>query len=124
MGTRLAAGALCVILGAFAGPARALDPMLMFLFSAAREVISAAARAEKSPFIPAPAPVTPSTRYPGTSVEPADMRRLIDECFAYLSDAQRREIFESLHSQLDGARTANESIFSATAAEMSSVSAP
>lgn len=72
--------------------------MLMFLLSAAREVIAAAAaRAAKAPVLPAPVPMT---QYPGTSVEPEQMRRLIDECFSYLSDAQRREVFDSLHAQL------------------------
>lgn len=100
MGPHLRAGAVSVLLCAFAGPAQALDPVLMFLLSAAREVITAAARADKSPVIPVPVPATPSSRYPGTSVEPSDLRRLIDECFTYLSDPQRREIFESLHAQL------------------------
>lgn len=87
------------MLGIFATPAQAIDPILMFLLSAAREaVVSAAAREQKAPATPAPPAAT--TRYPGTSVEPEDMRRLIDECFRYLSDAQRREIFDSLDAAL------------------------
>ncbi|TAN54228.1 MAG: hypothetical protein EPN19_07245 [Betaproteobacteria bacterium] len=97
MSRHLRNGMLVLLLSALAAPAQALDPMLMFLLSAAREVISAAARAEKTPALPAP---VATTRYPGTAVEPEDMRRLIDECFTYLSDAQRREIFDSLHAQL------------------------
>ncbi len=103
MSRRLRQALLCLLLSALAGPAQALDPMLMFLLSAAREVISAAARAEKTPALPAP---VATTRYPGTAVEPEDMRRLIDECFTYLSDAQRSEIFESLHAQLMDPRNA------------------
>ena len=97
MSLRLRKSMLVLLLSALAGPAQALDPMLMFLLSAAREVISAAARAKRTPALPTPA-VT--TRYPGTAVEPEDIRRLIDECFTYLSDAQRGEIFDSLHAQL------------------------
>lgn len=99
MGSRVRQGILCVLLWAVAAPAQAIDPVLMFLLSAAREVISAAAaRAEKAS-VASPAPIT-TTRYPGTSVEPQDVRRLIDESFTYLSDAQRGEIFDSLHAQL------------------------
>jgi hypothetical protein len=104
MGSRFRNAVLGVLLLAFAAPAQALDPMVMFLFSVAREVITAAARAQKAaPSLPVP---EPSTRYPGTSVEPADMRRVIDECFSYLSGAQRTEIFEALHAQLMDPRNA------------------
>ena len=40
------------------------------------------------------------TAYPGTTVEPAHVRRLIDEGFSYLSRGQRDEVFESLHASL------------------------
>ena len=98
MGAHMRQGILCVGLCLCAAPVQALDPMVMFLLSAAREVIAAAARAPKAPA--APAAPEANTRYPGTSVEPAEVRRLIDECFTYLSAAQRGEIFESLHVQL------------------------
>jgi hypothetical protein len=82
---------------ALAAPAAAMDPVLMFLMSVARELIesqAARARAEPAP-MPAPPPV-----YPGTMVEPEHLRKLIDESFTYLSDSQRREIFESLNAAL------------------------
>lgn len=99
MGGRLRQGMLCLWLCACAAPAHAADPILMLLLSVAREmVVSAASRAQKTEAAPQPAPAT--TRYPGTSVEPRHMRQLIDECFTYLSDAQRQEIFDALHAAL------------------------
>jgi len=38
--------------------------------------------------------------YPGTLVEPEQVRRLIDDSFLYLGDRQRQEIFESLNTEL------------------------
>jgi len=38
--------------------------------------------------------------YQGTTVEPDHLRRLIDDSFPYLSDAQRKEIFASLNEAL------------------------
>lgn len=90
---------LCVLLGAMAPPAHALDPILMFLLSAAQEIALAAARRKEAAAPPVPVAL-PSTAYPGTSVEPRQLRRLIDECFLYLSEPQRREIFDSLHATL------------------------
>ena len=81
---------------AFACPVRA-DPLLMFLFSVAKEIATSPAfQAAAS----APAPVEAPATYPGTSVEPAILRRLIDDSFTYLSSAQRAEIFEALNAQL------------------------
>jgi hypothetical protein len=75
------------------------DPILMFLLGIARDVIEAqAAKPRGAPtpeFVPDMALV-----YPGTRVEPDQLRRLIDESFVYLSDAQRKEIFGSLHDAL------------------------
>ena len=99
MGRRFRQVGLCLLLSLLASPAWALDPMLMFLLSVAKEAIaSAAARKPGSP-APAPAP-PPATRYPGTAVEPEALSRLIDDCFGYLSAAQRREVFDSLHATL------------------------
>ena len=47
-----------------------------------------------------PDPPPMPTAYPGTTVEPAHVRRLIDEGFGYLSRGQRDEVFESLHASL------------------------
>lgn len=83
---------------ACASSARAADPILMFLFGVAKEVLlSHAARAADEA---ARAPVALPDTYPGTTVEPAILRRLIDDSFLYLSSAQRSEIFESLHAEL------------------------
>lgn len=83
------------LLLAFTGPALAVDPVLMFLLSAAREMIFKAAREHAA----AEPPATVAT-YPGTVVQPADLKRLIDESFTYLSQGQRQEIFDSLHAAL------------------------
>lgn len=93
----------------FAGvvtPASA-DPILMFLFGMAREVIEAqAAKARRAS--PAPEPAQDSTRaYPGTSVDPEHLRRLIDDSFVYLGDAQRKEIFASLNETLANPKNAS-----------------
>ena len=81
----------------FAVPAVAVDPVLMFLLSMAREAIFKAAREQAR--TPAEPPAAVAT-YPGTVVAPADLKRLIDESFTYLSHAQRQEIFDSLHAAL------------------------
>lgn len=91
---RLAIATLLLL--ACALPARAADPVLMFLFGIAREmVISHALRAAASG---PPSVAPPPEVYPGTTVEPAQLKALIDECFGYLSDAQREEIFAALHA--------------------------
>lgn len=91
------------LLLAFALPARAADPVLMLLMSIAREAIESAARRHAE--APAPLPEFPST-YPGTTVVPEQLRQMIDESFAYLSQSQRREIFDSLHATLMDPKTA------------------
>ena len=92
-----------LLLAAFAGPARAMDPVLMFVFSMAREMIEKnAAREAASPALPqmgANLPDFPKV-YPGTMIEPEHLRQLIDDCFPYLSDDRRREVFEALHAEL------------------------
>jgi hypothetical protein len=92
------------VAGALPLRAQAADPLLMFLLGVAREmVISHATREpsrERSPaFVPAEV-------YPGTMVAPAQLRRLIDECFSYLSEAQRQEIFSALHAGILDPRNA------------------
>jgi len=80
---------------ALALPARA-EPLLMFLLGAAKEVVSAA-----EPAAPAPAPAAEMPAvYPGTTVEPAILKRLIDDSFLYLSAEQRAEVFQALHAEL------------------------
>lgn len=77
----------------FALPARAADPILMFVLGMAREMaMQAAPRA-------APVATLPET-YPGTTVSPAELRRLIDGSFAYLSATQREAVFNALNAEL------------------------
>ena len=79
---------------AFFSPARA-DPLLMFLFGVAKEIASIPPAAQPL----GTAPELPQT-YPGTTVPPEGLRRLIDESFTYLSDGQRAEVFEALNAEL------------------------
>ena len=95
---RFAASVALVLGVASAGPALAADPLTMLILTIAREALFAAARdylASRQEPLP-PLPMT----YPGTTVEPAHVRRLIDEGFGYLTTAQRDEVFDSLHRHL------------------------
>lgn len=87
----------------FAAPVAAMDPILMFVFSVAREMIekhaSRAPAAAPLPWMGSNLAEAPRV-YPGTMVEPEHLRQLIDDCFPYLSDARRGEIFDSLHAGL------------------------
>jgi hypothetical protein len=91
-----------VLLGV-AMPAPAMDPILMFVLSVAREMIERNAAgpgtATPLPHLGPRAADLPDV-YPGTMVQPAHLRRLIDDCFFYLSEDRRGEIFESLHAGL------------------------
>lgn len=91
-----------------AAPALAADPILMFLLSAAREVIVAAAARGLAAEVaePQPSVSASASAYPGTVVEPEHLKRLIDEGFGYLSGAQRQEVFDSLHAALLDPRNA------------------
>lgn len=86
-----------------AAPAAAADPILMFIFSVAREMMEkhAAREAEAKPLphMGSAVPELPKV-YPGTMVEPEHLRALIDDCFPYLSEDRRAEVFESLHAAL------------------------
>ena len=101
MGRLLRKGVLFTLL--FAGvvaPAAAAPPLLMFLLSIARDMIEAqVTRSRNAPAVPEFMPDMASV-YPGTSVEPDHLRRLIDDSFLYLGDAQRKEIFDSLNAAL------------------------
>jgi len=70
----------------------------MFLLGIARDmVISHVTRQQPRETAPL---VDRGRAYPGTLVEPQHIWRLIDECFAYLSTAQRGEIFDALNETL------------------------
>lgn len=90
-------GVLFTLLLACPLPAAAADPVLMFLLGIAREMIFREIEARMSR--PDPPPSFPET-YPGTLVQPEHLRRLIDDSFMYLSEAQRAEVFEALHAEL------------------------
>jgi len=83
--------------GTLSGSVHAVDPILMFLIGAARQVLESQAAG------PVPAPPSSSaelSHYPGTPVEPGQLRKLIDESFVYLSERQRADVFDSLHATL------------------------
>lgn len=105
MGRIVRRGILFTLLFAGVVAPAAADPILMFLLSMARQMVeSQMARARAAP---APELVPEMSRvYPGTSVEPEHLRRLIDDSFLYLSDGQRREIFDSLHAALSDPKNA------------------
>lgn len=86
------------LLLAASGPAYALEPILMLLLNAASHMIDSATQAGA---LQAPVPASEQPRtYAGTTVRPEQLRRLIDESFTYLSEAQRNEIFDSLNREL------------------------
>lgn len=105
MGRYLRSAVLFTLL--FAGvvaPASA-DPILMFLIGVAREMVISHGSNPRATREEVPLPDI-SKVYPGTSVEPDHLRRLIDDSFLYLSDGQRREIFDALHAALLNPRNA------------------
>jgi hypothetical protein len=107
MGRFLRRGVLFTLLFAGAVTPAAADPILLFLIGIAREM--AVSHIGKSLVAGARAPeIGPDMArvYPGTSVEPDYLRRLIDDSFLYLGDAQRKEIFDSLHEALSNPKNA------------------
>ena len=79
------------VLLALSLPARA-DPLLMLLLNIAQTMAS----------LPPPpaAPIMLPETYPGTTVEPAVLRRIIDDSFMYLSFSQRGEVFDALNAEI------------------------
>lgn len=98
MGRILRASAVFIVLWACAPQAYAIDPILMFLFNAASQMIDSAAH-RQVPQASVSASQAPAT-YPGTTVSPAQLKRLVDESFTYLSGEQRQQIFDSLNREL------------------------
>lgn len=106
MGRYLRGGIFFALIFAFALPARAADPILMFLLGFAKNIMERQIREALNAPVPAePMPDLGKT-YPGTTVEPAIVRRLIDDSFLYLSEDQRQEIFESFNKALLNPRNA------------------
>ena len=94
---RLQRAIVLSLLLALAAPAAAADPIVMLLLGIAREMVFNAVRERlMAPSDPEP----PPSLYPGTTVEPAQLRKLIDDGFSYLSRGQREEVFDSLHASL------------------------
>jgi hypothetical protein len=100
MGRILRKGVLFTLLFAGLVAPAAADPILMFLIGIAREMVISHGTAPAGSRVPEQPLPDFSRVYPGTSVEPDVLRRLIDDSFLYLSEAQRREIFDSLHAAL------------------------
>ena len=98
MGRALRKGVLFTLLSGCALSAWAIDPLIMFLLNAASE---AATRTAERNAAQAPPPAPPPDRnYPGTQVEPAQLRKLIDDSFLHLSSEQKKEIFDKLNAAL------------------------
>ncbi len=107
MGRFLRKGVLFTLLFAGLVAPAAADPILMFLIGIAREMVISHGTAPAGSRTPEALPAPDMSRvYPGTSVEPDVLRRLINDSFLYLSDGQRREIFDSLHAALMNPRNA------------------
>lgn len=85
---------LFAVLLACAFPARAAEPLVMFLLGIARDMAIKAIEERMSR--PAPEPEV----YGGTTVQPAHLRQLIHDSFLHLSDGQREEIFQALNAEL------------------------
>lgn len=106
MGRHLRRGVLFTLLFAGVATPAAADPLLMLLIGVARDMVIDHATAPRRK--PEPEQFVPDYTkvYPGTSVEPEHLRRLIDDSFLYLDDSQRREIFDALHAALLDPRNA------------------
>ena len=72
----------------------------MFLLGIAREMVINHAQRPRDRDEPVVLLPDMAKVYPGTTVEPEHMRRLIDDSYSYLSDSQRQEIFEALNAEL------------------------
>ena len=99
MGRFIRGGVLFTLLLAGVVTPAAADPILMFLIGIARDMIITHAQRPRDPNEPVALPVMAKV-YPGTTVPPEYMRRIIDESYSYLSDRQREEIFDALNAEL------------------------
>lgn len=97
--SRLRKALLFSLLVAVSAPAAAADPIVMLLLGIAREMAFNAVR-DRLLAPRDPDPPSGPTVYPGTTVEPEQVRQMIDEGFGYLNRGQRAEIFESLNASL------------------------
>lgn len=100
MGRLLRRGVLFTLLFAGLVAPAAADPILMLLMSIARQmVIRHAQKPDSEKRLEVEVPDL-AKYYPGTLVEPDQIRRVIDESFLYLDRSQREEIFDSLNAEL------------------------
>jgi hypothetical protein len=106
MGRLVRKGVLFTLLFAGIATPAAADPILMFLIGVAREMVITYANSPASARTPELLLPDMSRVYPGTSIEPDYVRRLIDDSFLYLGESQRREIFASLNAELLNPRNA------------------
>lgn len=75
-------------------PARAADPIVMFILGIARDMAIdylAKLPPDKEPDRPV---------YAGTNIQHDTLRRLVDDSFLHLTEYQRNEVFEALHAEL------------------------
>ncbi|HUK05606.1 MAG TPA: hypothetical protein VLV90_11055 [Burkholderiales bacterium] len=106
MGRMLRQGVVFTLLFAGLVAPAAADPLLLFLIGIARDMIVDHAtdpNRNAEPVLPMP---DFGKVYPGTSVEPEVLHKLIDDSFLYLSDRQRQEIFDQLNAALLNPRNA------------------
>lgn len=100
----LAVGALTLVLALATLPARAADPILMFVLGFAKNLIESNLEANAKK--PAPLPLNPLPPVPAIAFKaPAamnsdDIRALVEDSFAYLSRAQRAELLAGLERAL------------------------
>jgi hypothetical protein len=97
---------VCCLLLAAAGPARAADPLLMFLLGFAKNLIESAIEDNAARPVPvAPAPLAPAVpavpQKTPAQLDANDLRVLVDDSFAYLDGSQRTELLAGLQRALD-----------------------
>ena len=98
----LASFVLLVALALPSAPARAFDPLMMFLLGFAKNLIDSAIEenAARQPprvvVVPAPAPPPKAA----SQMDENDLRALVDESFGYLSSTQRAELLAGLEKAL------------------------
>lgn len=100
MGRLLRGGVLFTLLFAGLVAPAAADPILMLLMSIARQMVTSHAQKPDSEKRLEVDILNVDKFYPGTMVEPDQIRRLIDDSFLYLGDRQRQEIFDSFNAEL------------------------
>lgn len=102
---RTAGVVLACVLALAAGPAAAVDPVLMFFLGFARNLIESAVEANaakpaSAAIASAPAPVPAPPAKPAARMDESDLRALVDESFGYLSSSQRAELLAGLEKAL------------------------